>query len=152
MLDGSIANLGNRYILSIQARDCRTGGTLVTEQAPAAKPEDVLKVLSRIAARVRTRLGQWLPTIADPQPLEPSTTSSIEALRAASTARAMVYKNGVAAGMPHLLRAIAIDPQFAMAYAEYAFYCGNTGQTDLAKEHAIKAYSMIVGVSDWERF
>jgi serine/threonine protein kinase/tetratricopeptide (TPR) repeat protein len=152
VLEGSMASLGSRYVLWIRARNCRTGDILGHEQAQAGKKEEVLKVFTRIAVQIRARLGESLATIDEPLPLQPSTTPSLEALKASSAARAMVYKRGVAAAMPHLLRAIAIDPQFAMAHAEYAFYCGNTGQTDRAREHALKAYELLDGVSEWERF
>jgi CRISPR-associated protein Cas4 len=50
--------------------------------------------------------------------------------------------------MPHLQRAVAIDPQFAMAQAHLGFFYWNMGQTDLAIGHTLKAYELRDRVSD----
>ena len=57
-----------------------------------------------------------------------------------------------AAAIPHLQRAIAIDPQFAMAHADLGFFYWNMGHTDLGTEHVRKAYELRDRVSDRERF
>ena len=75
-------------------------------------------------------------------PLEQATTQSLEALKAYSAARNTVFARGFAAAIPHLQRAIAIDPQFAMAHAHLGFFYWNMGQTDLAMEHTLKAYEL----------
>ena len=54
VLDGSIASLGTEYVLSLRAKNCRTGAVLDEEQAQAAKKEDVLNALSRMASKFRT--------------------------------------------------------------------------------------------------
>jgi tetratricopeptide (TPR) repeat protein len=50
-----------------------------------------------------------------------------------------------------LQRAIAIDPQFAMALADLGFAYNNMGQTDLGAEYTRKAYALRDRVSDRER-
>ena len=57
----------------------------------------------------------------------------------------------LAAAIPHLQRAIAIDPQFAMAHADLGFFYWNMGQTDLGAEQVRKAYELRDRVSDRER-
>jgi hypothetical protein len=63
VLDGSIASLGSQYVLGLRAVSCRTGDVFAQEQAQAAKKEDVLNVLSRVASDFRTRLGESLTTV-----------------------------------------------------------------------------------------
>ncbi len=79
----------------------------------------VLNALSRIAIQIRTRLGESLATIQEHStPLEQATTPSLEALKAYSAGAERRFTLMVtAAAIPHFQRAIAIDPQFAMAYA-----------------------------------
>jgi tetratricopeptide (TPR) repeat protein len=62
-----------------------------------------------------------------------------------------MYNRGFAAAIPHLQRAIAIDPQFAMAQADLGFYYWNMGQTDLGAEYVQKAYELLDRVSERER-
>jgi eukaryotic-like serine/threonine-protein kinase len=153
VLEGSIASLGTQYVLWLRARNCSTGDNLGQEQAQAGKKELILEALTRIAAQIRARLGESLATIREHStPLEQATTPSLEALKAYSVARNAVFARGSAAAIPHLHRAIAVDPQFAMAHADLGFFYWNMGQTDLGAEHVRKAYELRDRVSDQERF
>jgi eukaryotic-like serine/threonine-protein kinase len=153
VLEGSIASLGSRYVLWLRARNCRTGDILGQEQVEAERKEEVLKALTRIAVQIRARLGESLATIEEhATPLEQATTSSLEALKAYGAGRSAVFARGFAAAIPHLQRAIAIDPQFALAQAHLGIFYWNMGQTDLAIEHTLKAYELRDRVSDQERF
>ena len=87
VLDGSIASLGSQYVLGLRARNCSTGSILAQEQIQAARREDVLNALSEIVRRLRPRLGESLATVEKHStPLVDVTTSSLEALKAYSTA------------------------------------------------------------------
>jgi len=152
VLEGSINGLGSQYILLLRARNCRTGDILGQEQAQAGRKEDVLNALTGIADQIRARLGESISTIREHStPLEQATTPSLEALKAFSAARNAVYTRGMAAAIPHLQRAIAIDPQFALAHGDLGFYYWNMGQTDLGAEYVQKAYDLRDRVSDRER-
>src|ERR1051326_296220 len=49
-------------------------------------------------------------------------------------------------------RAIALDPNFAMAYASMGTSYYNLGEKNLAAENTKRAYELRVHVSEWERF
>jgi hypothetical protein len=133
VLEGSISSLGNQYVLWLRARNCRTGDIFGEEQVQAGRKEEVLNALTRVAIQIRTRLGESLATIKEHStPLEEATTVSLEALKAYSAGRTAMFAHGAAAAVPHLQRAIAIDPQFAMALGDLSFAYSNMGQTDLA--------------------
>jgi serine/threonine protein kinase/Tfp pilus assembly protein PilF len=152
VLEGSITSLGSQYVLWLRARSCHTGDILGQEQAQAERKEDVLSALTRIAAQIRERLGESLATIREHSaPLEQATTSSLEALKAYSAGRNAAFAHGNTAAIPHLQQAIAIDPQFAMAYADLSIFYWNMGQTDLSAEYTRKAYELRDRVSDRER-
>ena len=102
---------------------------------------------------MRARLSKSIATIqGHSTPLEEATTSSLEALRVYSASRKALFARGFAAAIPQLQRAIAIDPVFAMAYADLGFFYWNMGQTDLAMEPTLKAYALRDRVSERERF
>ena len=152
VLEGSIAGLGSQYVLSLGARSCRTGETLDTEQAQAGRKEEVLNALGRIAVQIRTRLGESLATVKEHStPLEEATTPSLEALKAYSAGQQAKNARGPAGAVPHYRRAIAIDPQFAMALADLGFMYNGMGETDLGAEYTRKAYGLRDRVSDRER-
>jgi tetratricopeptide (TPR) repeat protein/predicted Ser/Thr protein kinase len=152
VLDGSITGLGTEYVLWLRARKCDTGDVLAQEQVQARGKEEVLNALSRIAIQIRTRLGESLATVQEHStPLEQATTSSLEALKAYSAGWSANLAHGFAPAIPHLQRAIAIDPQFAMAHADLGFFSWNMGQTDLGAEQVRIAYALRDRVSDRER-
>ncbi len=152
VLEGSIAGLGSQYVLWLRARNCDTGDVLAQEQAQVGGKEDVLKTLSRIAIQMRTGLGESLASVQQHStPLEQATTPSLEALKAYSAGRTALFAHGGPAAIPHFQRAIAIDPQFAMAYGDLSIVYWNLGQTDLASEYTRKAYELRDRVSDRER-
>ena len=113
VLEGSIASLGSQYVLGLRARNCSTGGILDQEQIQAARREDVLNALSQIARTFRTRVGESLATVEKHStPLAEATTSSLEALKAFSTAMKVGLPPG-SRGHALLRRAVEIDPNFA---------------------------------------
>jgi len=153
VLDGSIGSLGSHYVLGLRARSCRTGDVLDDEQVQAASKEDVLSALSQIAGRFRTRIGESLTTVAKHDtPLAEATTPSLEALKAYSTAWKVWASTGPAAALPHIQRAIDLDPQFAMAHAFLERAYAELWEPVLAAASANTAYELRNRVSDPERF
>ena len=151
VLEGSIAALGSQYVLGLRAKHCTTGDILADEQAQAARKEDVLSTLSQIATRFRTRVGESLATIEKHStPLKEATTPSLEALKAFSTGSNYAVFNWEGR-LPHYQRAIAIDPEFAMAHAQIGFGYSTMGETALGRQSLLKAYQLRHRASDVER-
>ena len=153
MPEGSIAPLGSQYVLGLSAKNCRTGEIRDEEQVQAARKEDVLSALSQIASRFRTRVGESLATVEKHStPLEEATTSSLEALKAYSTALKVWTSTGAAAALPLFQRTIEIDPKFAMAHAWLGRVYGDLGESALAAESIGKAYQLRDRATDAEKF
>jgi eukaryotic-like serine/threonine-protein kinase len=153
VLDGSIASLGSQYILALRAKNCSTGDVLADEQAQVARKEDVLGSLSQMAAQVRERLGESVATIEKySRSLQEATTPSLDALKAFTTARQIYASSGRAQAQPLFERAIAIDPDFAIAHAQLGIFFSNEGESALSRQSTIKAYQLRHRASDAERF
>jgi serine/threonine protein kinase/tetratricopeptide (TPR) repeat protein len=151
VLEGSIAMLGSQYVLGLRAKHCTTGDILADEQAQAPRKEEVLSTLSQIATRFRTRVGESLATIEKHStPLEEATTPSLEALKAFSTGHDLAVFSWERR-LPHYQRAIAIDPEFAMAHAQVGFGYSTMGETALGRQSLLKAYQLRHRASDVER-
>jgi eukaryotic-like serine/threonine-protein kinase len=150
VLEGSITMLGSQYVLGLRATDCTTGDILADEQAQAARKEEVLSTLSQIATRFRTRVGESLATIErHSTPLAEATTTSLEALKAYSAAMMeFVWPRRLAL----LQRAVALDPEFAMAHAQVGFGLSTMGESALGRQSLLKAYQLRNRASDVERF
>jgi eukaryotic-like serine/threonine-protein kinase len=153
LLEGSITNLGQQYVLGLKATHCDTGDLLDVEQATAASKEHVLDALSQMASRFRHRVGESLTTMQmHDRPLEDATTSSLDALKAYSLGNQAVLSDSVVAGIPFLKRAIELDPKFALAHAHLALSYTDSGQSGPAFESATRSYELRDRVSDRERF
>jgi eukaryotic-like serine/threonine-protein kinase len=153
ILEGSIASLGSQYVLGLRAENCATGSILDQEQALASTREDVLSSLSQIARRFRTKVGESLATVKKhATPLEEATTPSLEALKAFSIGMKVNVTAGNAASMPFFHRAVEIDPQFAMAYANLGLCYSALGESVLSAESTTKAWQLRDRVSERERY
>jgi tetratricopeptide (TPR) repeat protein/predicted Ser/Thr protein kinase len=153
LLAGSIASLGRNYVIALEAINAQTGDVMAREQVEAARKEEVLTALGNAASRLREKLGESLASIQKfDVPLPRATTPSLEALHAYSLALDDGRSNVRLASIPHLKRAIELDPDFALALARLSGIYTNTGQTGLAPELSRKAFDLRDRVSERERF
>jgi hypothetical protein len=154
VVEGSITTLGSKYVLTLRARNCRTGDILDHEQARAAKKEGVFKALTQMAKRLGSRAVETLPRAERaPSMSSEATTPSLEAWRSYSAA--MKASQGKAAGVESvslLKRAIEIDPDFAMAYALMGRIYDGLGESELGAQSIARAYGLRDRVSDRENF
>jgi serine/threonine protein kinase/tetratricopeptide (TPR) repeat protein len=152
MLVGSIASLGNHYVITLEAINAQTGDAIAGEQAEAENKEQVLHALGAAAMKLREKLGESLQSIQKfDAPIEQATTSSLEALKAFSLGVEQQLKGKFLEAIPFLKRATEIDPNFALAYARMASMYYNNGLYDLAAEASQKAYELRDRVSERER-
>ena len=140
---GSIASLGNEYVLGLKAVNCQNGDMLAQEQVTAASKEKVLDALGEAASKLRGELGESLATVQKfDVPLEQATTSSLEALKAYSLCRKNYNEKGPAAALPYDQRAIELDPSFAMGYREVGNDYFTLGELGRASEYFTKAFQL----------
>ena len=153
VVEGSITRLGSEAVLRLQAKNCTTSEVIADEQARAATKEDVLDVLSRVAGTFRTRIGESLASVEQhSKPLAEATTPSLDALKAYSASRAAALASGAAAAAALLERAVALDPEFAMAHATLGITYSNLGESVRSMESTTRAYQLRNRASDREQF
>jgi tetratricopeptide (TPR) repeat protein len=151
-LDGSISSLGTQYVLGLKAINCRNGETLDEEQVQTARKEDALKALTTIASNFRSRIGESLNTRREHDtPLQQATTSSLDALQNYTVGLSIMDQGRFRAAIPLFERAIAINPNFAMAYYLRGIAYEQAGDIERSTEDAKRAFSLVDRVSDTER-
>jgi len=151
-LAGSIGSLGSEYVLGLKAVNCQSGDTLAQEQVTAASKEKVLDVLGEAASKLRGELGESLATVQKfDVPLAQATTSSLEALKAYSLGEKANNEKGSAAALPYYQRAIELDPNFAMGYAEAGEAYNILNENGRAREYFTKAFQLREHASEWEK-
>jgi len=153
IITGTIANLGKEYVITLTAQNTATGDEIVSEQAQAADKEHVLDALGKAAAAMRGKLGEDLESIKKlDTPFGQATTSSLEAFRAYALGdKSHARAHDIPEAEGHYLRAVELDPNFAMAYARLGVVYINSGQVTKANNYFSKAYELSKNVSERER-
>jgi eukaryotic-like serine/threonine-protein kinase len=153
LLAGSIVRLGQNYVIAVEAVNAETGDAMAREQAEAVTKEQVLTSLGAATTRLRQKLGESLSSVQKfDVPLPRATTASLDALHAYALALSGGREVPRLEAIPHLKRAIELDPNFAMAHALLSAVYANTMQSALAPAHSRKAFELRDRVSDRERF
>ena len=151
-IDGAIAPLGTRYVITLQAITCQDGATLAREQIEALDKEHVLNALGTAAAAMRGKLGESRNSIQKRnRPLAEATTPSLEALQLYTAGYGENFRGNFLAGDPLIERALAIDPNFAMAYFVRSLGADQAGDMVRARDYAKQAFHLIDRVSEFER-
>ena len=151
-LAGSIASLGNQYVLGLKAVNCQSGDPLAEQQVTAAGKEKVLDALGEAASKLRGELGESLTTVQKfDVPLAEATTSSLEALKAYSLGVKASNEKGSAAALPYHQRAIELDPNFAMGYRAVGDDYHSLGEVGRASEYFTKAFQLREHASEREK-
>jgi DNA-binding winged helix-turn-helix (wHTH) protein len=150
-LNGAIAQIGARYLLTLSAVNCSTGESLGSAEAEASNKDHVLDALGKLATQIRGKLGESLASVQkyDVPPAD-VTTSSLDALHTYSLAMKAVSMNFLTP-IRIMQHAIEQDPNFAMAYTRLGVMYVNIAETQQGAEAISKAYTLRDRVSEREK-
>jgi tetratricopeptide (TPR) repeat protein len=141
---GSISRLGSQYMLSVNAINYSTGDSLARGQAQAANNDEILSALGELSTNLRLKLGESLNTVEKfDTSLVQATTPSLDALKALTLGRKALVDGDFTDSLPAFQRAIALDPNFALAYAALSESYANLGEEDLAGRGPFTSYRRI---------
>jgi eukaryotic-like serine/threonine-protein kinase len=152
-LDGTIAQVGKQYLLTLKAINCSNGESLGSATTRAADKDHVLDALGKVASEIRSQLGESLASVQKyDAPTENVTTPSLEALKAYSLGyQAMTVQSDYAAAIALFQRAISLDPNFAMAHARMGTSYLNLNETVRAADSVRRAYELRERASEREK-
>src|SRR5579872_2446749 len=152
-LVGSIATLGNEYVLALKAVNCHNEDLLASEQVTAESKEKVLTAVGEAASKLRGELGESLAQLARfDVPLERATTGSLDALKAYSVGISTLRREGDLAAIPFFEHAVQLDPNFAIAYEALGTAYGNISKTEIGDKYTRRAFDLRDRTSEWEKF
>jgi serine/threonine protein kinase/Flp pilus assembly protein TadD len=152
IISGSIASLGSDYVITLEATNAQTGDSLARQQVEASNKEQVLKSLDKAASDLRQKLGESLTSVQQfATPLEQATTSSLEALKEFSLGQGFHSRMEEGSSVPHLKKAVELDPNFAMAYAVLGVVNSNIGNKNDSVMYLKKAYELRDRTSEREK-
>lgn len=154
LISGSVANLGKRYLLALEASECSSGRILAGAKSEASSKDQMLAALDSASARLRHELGESAASLERFQvPIAEATTSSLEALKQYSIGEYLLGRAGKEEDevLPFFQRALELDPHFAMAAAAIATSYFTLGESQLAAPYYQQAFDLSGQVSEKER-
>lgn len=152
IIDGSIMRQGEGYRISVRAIDAATGKPLARREGDAANREAVLPVIARLAAPIRSALGDATPESAQIAAAETYTASSLHVAHLYAVAQedlAMGKRDDAIRGYS---QAVELDPNFARAYSGLAVAYMNLKKQQEAGENFKKALALLDRVSEREKY
>jgi DNA-binding winged helix-turn-helix (wHTH) protein/Flp pilus assembly protein TadD len=140
---GSIAQLGSRYVLTLEALRGGSGEALARAQTEAESKEQVLQALSRATTQLCAQLGPGLRAIQLPaRPLRQSTTADLRALKAYSECTDLASRGRFVEALPFAKHAAELDPQLSGVYNLLGVISLVAGQPEAAAEYQRKAFQL----------
>jgi serine/threonine protein kinase/tetratricopeptide (TPR) repeat protein len=153
VLDGSIAQIGSQYLLTLKAVNCVSGESLASTQAQVGDKNHILEALGKTASEMRNKLGESLSAVQKQDtPLEQATTSSLEALEAFGSGAKIQITTGEAESIPFYKHAIELDPNFALAYLRLGIAYTTIGEPSTGAAYTRKAYELRDRASEPEKY
>jgi putative peptide modification system cyclase len=131
----SVTQDGGKLRVSVEVVDPNNQNTVFAESAEGRSAGSLMHSIDTINRKLRERLGESMAQIgATGVPLEKATTSSLDALRSFSLALATGRAGRYGESMQLLNQAIALDPEFAIAYVDRAqLWEGPAGDRERAR-------------------
>ncbi len=153
LLAASIAPLGSRYAVGIEAIACGSGEAVTRSLIEADGKERVIEALERAARSIRQQLGESRASLRQHGvPLEQATTPSLDALKALTLGDRNREQARLADALTLYREATEIDPGFALAWARRGAVARNLGLRDEMIPAFRRAYDLRDRVTQPERF
>ncbi|MBC7842189.1 MAG: hypothetical protein H7099_07745, partial [Gemmatimonadaceae bacterium] len=113
---GDLTRAGAGWIVGLRLVTA-AGDELAAYRSTASGTDDLLATIERVSRKLRGRMGESLARVNRTPELEVVTTGSLEAFRLfAEGARAVDVQHDFDLAVKQLKAAVALDPQFAMAW------------------------------------
>lgn len=148
----TISELSETYVISTSLIDPLSGQIIRSNQVRARGKDQILSELNRLAIEVRKNLGESLQKIhMNKRPLIQATSSSLQALKYLTEAQSTTVTAGYNEKSALLLKAIELDPEFALAHSELAFIYYTTNNREQGEEHITLALNQLDRLTERER-
>lgn len=132
----TVAEIGGRLRVSAEVIDPRTQTTVYAISADGKGIESALGSIDDVTGQLREKLGEAMQNVEKTSvPLPNVSTPSLDALKAFALARNVVSTSAdkkAAVGL--YMRALELDPDFALAYSDIASLHASSGEIPQAKD------------------
>ncbi|MGA9244963.1 MAG: protein kinase [Silvibacterium sp.] len=150
-INGTISNIGNQYLITLEAQNASSGEVFASGQAQAEGKDHVLDALHSASDVLRKKLGESLASIQKLDVSNEATTPILEAFRAYAMGQRQQAQANYAQSITYYKRAIELDPNFAMAYASLGVAQATLGNETEGNANIARAFQLSDKVSERER-
>lgn len=152
-LTGAISQQRGTYLIVLEADRCADGNLLARQEMTATGKNQVLPTLGSGIEDLRKRLGESRDSLHEyGVPIEQATTDSLDALKAYQLGLELRARDNSPKAIPAFETAVALDPNFAMAYAQLGSAYSNRGETIAGSLYFKRAFELRSRVTEPERF
>lgn len=149
---GSFAHLDGRLRVDVKLYDARTGEMQAAEHVVAERPGEIFSAVDLLSLKLAARLGVPSTGQNTGAGLAGVMTDNLEAYRLYSLAVENAHRMKNAEAVELLERAVALDPQFAMAHARIGYaYTVTWDYADKAKPHLERAFRLSDRLTEKDR-
>jgi len=152
VLSGSIDPSRNGYALAVKAVQSVTGNVLATAEGRASSKEQVVEAATRLAARVRTALGDDTSDEAQMFAMASLSATSLDVLRHYSAGREASSLGKFDEARRSYADAVNLDPKFGIGYQALATLSMNLGNQQDADKYFKQALQYLDGMTERERY
>jgi tetratricopeptide (TPR) repeat protein len=151
VIEGAIHKLGGGYSTVLRAVNSEDGRAILTATDTARDPSDLVASIGRVSAQLRRGLGENSDAVQATRALPMVATPSFEAYQRYDRARRLLNNSDDEGSILLYKEAIALDPEFAAAWAGLATARLNQFQLDSARAAAHRALEIPGRLTDFSR-
>jgi eukaryotic-like serine/threonine-protein kinase len=153
VMTGTLERQGNGFGISVKAAQTVTGEVVANATAKAASKEKVLEVATRLAATVRSALGDDTSSdSAQMFAMASLSATSLDVLRHYAAAREASSNGNFEDALQNYQKAVELDPKFGIGYQGLATVSLNLGNLQDAEKYFKEALSHLDGMTERERY
>ena len=143
VLHGSVARLGQHFLLTEDATSCVSGAVLAEAKDEASSAKDLPHSIDKLAETLRRKLGESRRSIARfDVPLFTGNTASLEALKDFTQGEIQSNQGKYVDAIGLMKKAVAAAPNFPDAYYDLAAFYRSVLDLHAERDSILKAYSL----------
>ncbi len=141
---GSFVRLGSQTRIDASLHDAHTGQLIAAESLVADNAEQILAQIDLLSIKLARHLGSGVTESENVPALADVMTNNLEAYRYYSLALEQLRSYHTIEAIGLLEKAVALDPEFAMAYARigYAYAMIRVGDAEKARPYLERAFRL----------
>ncbi|MDH5203766.1 MAG: protein kinase, partial [Nitrospirota bacterium] len=154
IIQGDLSRAGDNFRINIVLQKADTGEILGSESVDGKGEASILSMVDELTRRIKTNFMLSAEEIASDidREVKKIATSSPEALRYYTQGRELHHKAEYRKSIQIMEKALALDPEFAMAYRSMAMSYSNLLMFSETKRYLRKAFELKDRLSDRERY